>query len=431
MNIKHLRQKKADLVKEAGAVLDAAWTTPMSDEQRAVYTALKAQIVQVDESIALCEEQLEHERSVATMHEAVFPAGSRVDVGQDNRTMQPFANIGEQLIAVYRQAAMGQTDPRLYNAAILGASETVDSDGGFLVQKDFSSELLRRAYVTGLLASRCRRIPISSNSNGLKILGIDESSRATGSRYGGVQIYWAAEAGTATAKKPKFREIELKLKKLIGLCYATDELLQDAAAFSAVANQSFGEEFGFVLDDVIVRGNGAGQPLGILNSGCIVSQAKETGQAAATINTTNLSRMWARQWARSNANAIWLFNKDCEPQLDELAIPVGTGGVEPRFVTYGPDGIMRIKGRAAMAIEQCETIGTVGDILLVDLSQYLLVDKGEMQSDSSIHVQFLTHETTFRFTMRVDGQPAWNSPLTPYKGTANTQSPFVSLATRA
>ena len=45
--------------------------------------------------------------------------------------------------------------------------------------------------------------------------------------------------------------------------------------------------------------------------------------------------------------------------------------------------------------------------------------------------QFLTDETVFRFVYRCDGQPAIASALTPYKGTGNTLSPFVALATRS
>ena len=82
--------------------------------------------------------------------------------------------------------------------------------------------------------------------------------------------------------------------------------------------------------------------------------------------------------------------------------------------------------------EYNETLGTKGDIMLVDLSQYLLARKVNegIQQASSIHVEFLTDQTAFRFIMRVDGQPAWNAPLTPAKGAA-TQSPFITLATRA
>jgi hypothetical protein len=45
----------------------------------------------------------------------------------------------------------------------------------------------------------------------------------------------------------------------------------------------------------------------------------------------------------------------------------------------------------------------------------------------SIHVQFLTDQTAFRFIARYDGQTALASAITPYKGTA-TYSPFVTLS---
>jgi HK97 family phage major capsid protein len=89
-------------------------------------------------------------------------------------------------------------------------------------------------------------------------------------------------------------------------------------------------------------------------------------------------------------------------------------------------------GRPVIPIEYAATLGTAGDIMLADLSQYVMIDKGAIQSATSIHVKFLYDETAFRFVYRVDGQPAWNAPLTPFKGGAgSTQSPFVVLATRS
>ena len=81
-----------------------------------------------------------------------------------------------------------------------------------------------------------------------------------------------------------------------------------------------------------------------------------------------------------------------------------------------------------IAIEQMSALGDVGDILLGDFSQYLLIDKGSVEMASSMHVQFLTDELVFRFIYRVDGQSSWNAPLTPFKGA--TLSPFVTLAAR-
>ena len=61
------------------------------------------------------------------------------------------------------------------------------------------------------------------------------------------------------------------------------------------------EEFGFKIDDAILRGTGAGQPLGILKSGALVTVAKESGQTDK-ITVENLVKMWSRLWSRSRGN---------------------------------------------------------------------------------------------------------------------------------
>ena len=232
-----------------------------------------------------------------------------------------------------------------------------------------------------------------------------------------------------TASKPKFRKIELNLNKLMALYYATDELLADAATMDSVLTQAFGEELSFLAVDALVRGTGAGQPLGILNSGCLVSQAKETGQAADTIVHENISKMWNRLLAPSRAGSVWLINQECEPQLDMMTIPIGTAGtLSPLAMEYMTKGTL--KGRPVMPIEQCAALGDKGDIILADMGMYLLATKGGPQAASSMHVRFLYDEMTFRITYRLDGQTVMNSAITPYKG-ASTLSSFVTLAARA
>jgi len=343
----------------------------------------------------------------------------------------PFNNFGEQLMAVVKSSARGATiDNRLLtvqNAS--GANETIPSEGGFLVQQDFISEIQKVMFDQSPLLTMCRQVPISGNSNGVKLNGIDETSRATGSRWGGVQGYWASEASTVSGSKPKFRKIELQLNKLMALYYATDELLADSSAMESVLSQAFAEELSFLAVDSLIRGTGAGQPLGILNSGALISQAKESAQAADTIVHENISKMWNRLLAPSRSNAVWLINQECEPQLDAMSLAIGTGGtLSPLAMEYMTKGTL--KGRPVMPMEQCAALGDAGDIMLVDPTMYLLATKGAPQMASSMHVQFLYDEMTFRITYRLDGQPVINSPITPYKG-ANTLSSFVSLAARA
>lgn len=426
MNMKKILEMKAkreDARLKAMAVLNKAEAEDrfLSEDEQKDIDKYEEEIRAWDESIGRAEKLLAIEpEDRSTEKPEVKPTPAK-----DNE--KRFASFGEQLMAAYRAAMPGgKVDERLSTRAASGLNETTPSDGGFLVQQDFVTELLKRTYETGILASKVKKIPISTNANGMKINAIDEDSRANGSRWGGVQTYWEGEADELTASKPKFRQMELSLKKLTGLCYATDELLQDAAALEAVIRQAFAEEFGFKIDDAILSGSGEGEPLGILNSGAIVTVAKEASQTD-TITVENLIKMWNRLWSRSRANAVWYINQELEPYLYTLKI-----GDKPVYIPAGglsekPYGTLF--GRPVVPIEQCSAAGEVGDIILADIGQYLLIDKGGIKSASSIHVRFLYDENVFRFIYRVDGKPIWTKPLTPYKGSA-TVSPFVTLAKR-
>jgi len=342
------------------------------------------------------------------------------------------AAFGDLLFAVRRASAPGgMRDERLIGAS-LGSNEAVGEDGGFLVEKDIADGLLRRTFEQSRIGSKVRRIPISAKSNGLKINALKDDSRATGSRWGGLQTYWIGEGESLTPSRPKFRQMNLQLKKLGGLLYATDEMLQDAMALAGVIQEAFPEEFSFMVDNAIFEGDGTSKPLGFKNGGGKVAIAKETGQAAATILFENVTKMWARCPARSMPVAEWWINQDCMPQMMALHQVIGTGGVPvylpPGGLSASPYGTLF--GRPVIPVEHCETLGTEGDIVLADPSQYVMIDKGDIQFATSIHVAFLTNEQAFRFIYRVDGQPVDNKPITPFKGTAS-QSTFITVATRA
>jgi len=345
----------------------------------------------------------------------------------------PYA-LGQYLQDITKQAKTGSPVPRVVNyqqkvRAATGSSEAVPSDGGFLVGTEMSDEIVKRIYNNTELISRADKRTLTGNVNGIKMNGIDETSRADGSRHGGVRAYWVAEGGDTTASKPKFRQMEFDLHKLAALYYATDEVLQDASVLQQEVEIAVSDELSFKIQDAIVNGSGAGKPLGILTSDCLVSQAKESGQAAATIVYENILKMLSRAWGK---NLIWIANQEIIPQLGLLAIPVGTGGM-PLYLP-GNDTVGRsfdtLWNRPIVFIEQAAALGTAGDLILADMSQYRIIDKGGVQMAMSIHVEFVADEVVFRWITRIDGQPIWNSALTPYKGSA-TRSPFVALAARS
>ena len=350
-----------------------------------------------------------------------------------------FSSFGEQLqaIAQHYYSKGTQTDSRLVytkdmiTRAPTGAGEVDPTSGGFLVQVDFATSIFMLSHSMGELLKRVNKIPISANSNGLKIPGVDETSRANGSRWGGVVTNWAAEGIPGTESRPTFNLIEFDLKKLISKMTTTEELLQDAAALQSVAAQAFSEEITFTTELAIFQGTGSGQPLGILKSPAAVQVAKQSGQASATIVKENIDNMWMRRMPQSRDNLVWLITQDAEPQLNQMVQVVGTGGIPAYLLPGGLSAspFATLYGRPVITTEYNPAVGSPGDIMLVDLGFYTLIDKGGVQMATSMHVAFDTDEMRFRITYRVDGRPMRTTPLTPFNGGA-TKSPFVSLAQR-
>jgi HK97 family phage major capsid protein len=409
----------------------------MSEEEQARFDKLSNEFDQVEAAIGREKQLIERKKTLDEQAETTEerPA-ARIEPVNNTEQSGPFRTFGEQLAAIYASSSPGgSVDERLsqVQAAASGGSAGVPSDGGFLIQKEFSTDILQRTYELGTLAGACDRMSPGDNFDGIELPYVDETSRATGSRLGGVRVYRRGEADTVTASKPKIGKFQLDLEDLMGLAYATNRLLRDASVMDQFYRNAFAEEFAFVLDDEILRGSGVGQCLGILNADCAISTAKETGQAADTVVYKNLVKMWGNLLARYRTNAVWYINQEIEEQLNLMTLPVGTGGVPvylpPGGASEAPYG--RLFGRPVKPIEHCSAPGDVGDIVLGDLSRYLLIDKDGLQTDTSMHVRFIYDEMTFRFKMRVNGKPKDVSALTPYKGSSGkTYSAFTYLAAR-
>jgi HK97 family phage major capsid protein len=372
-------------------------------------------------------------RQILDLKRTQVAAGPQITGMRDRAADKPFESLGDQLMAVVR-AGKGVVDPRLHRFAGTpsGMNESVGSEGGFLIAPDFLPGLTKVVFENDAILSRVKRIPSAKNI--VKYNVLDETSRATGSRGGGVQVFWAAEADTAAGKKPKLRLMVLEKKKVLGFAYLTDELQEDAPAAQAIVSDAFSSELAFVIANAVFRGSGAGQPLGFLSSAATASVAIEAAQTIANTAQSiaiNTAKMMARVPASLWSDVIWLYNQELLPKL--AVATIGTSGAVPVFM--GAGGMSgkpydTIWGRPAFASELCEAEGTPGDIICIAPSQYAVLGGDQTKFTESIHVRFLNDENTLRFTTRVDGAPEWASTITRFKGSA-ALSPFVTLATRS
>lgn len=350
-----------------------------------------------------------------------------------------FKSFGEFGVALV-QAALpnGIMDERLGRirqmAAATGMSQGVGAGGGFSVPPQFASmiwnDLQDMAYN---LMAMTDQYTVTGES--LTFPAVAETSRADGSRWGGVRAYWIAEAAQMTGSNPTLREMKLEPQQLAVLIYATDKLLNNAPALNTFLSRAARDEIMFAVNNAIVFGDGVGKPTGVMNSPALVTVSAETGQGSATIVIENINNMWARMNARARMNAVWLINQDVEPQLEGLAATAGTGGF-PVYLPQGAGGPMiqeastpRLKGRPVLPVEYCQTLGTTGDIILVNLQYYAMGMQGGIQEAMSMHLRFDYNETAFRFVFAVDGKTWLDSALTPLNST-NTLSPYVALDSR-
>jgi HK97 family phage major capsid protein len=138
--------------------------------------------------------------------------------------------------------------------------------------------------------------------------------------------------------------------------------------------------------------------------------------------------MASRLPVASRVNAIWLIHPDAEPQLPLMTIGEMPVYMPPGGLRDSPFG--RLLGRPVIPHQVCQTVGDAGDIMLVDLGQYLTAVKaGGLRAETSIHLWFDQDLMAFRFIVRIAGQPWWSEVTTAANGSF-TQSPFVQLEAR-
>lgn len=405
-----------------GADFDAKITDAIAKEDRLSKLA-KPQTRKTDNATETAVSTVVHERA------------------KDNptRSYDGQSGLGDFATDVHRLGTGGGMSERLriMSAAGDGLSAGVSTDGGVLIPPAFSQTIMDlTGYTSNSLMAECDQLPpLPDGVESMEFPAINETSRADGSRRGGIQGYWKAELTQMTSSKPTLKEVKFSPQQLFVFAFISDKLLKHAPQLSAFLAQSAADEINFKIGDSIFNGTGTGMPRGIL-TGAVdaprVQIAKETNQAAATLVIQNLEKMYARMPANMRAGAKWYINQDVLPQLMDMTKAVGSGGSAvfmPNFnISGAPFGT--IYGAPIYPTEYSATIGTEGDIIFANLKKYGLMTRGGIDSAMSIHLKFDYNQSAFRFIFEVDGQPWQSSSITPFKGTAK-QSAIVTLATRA
>lgn len=300
--------------------------------------------------------------------------------------------------------------------AAVSHSGVTDVHGGFLIPEQWVPNVLSLAPRNPVL-SQIREIEVRERV--AHIPARFDADRST-TESGGLAISIKGEGHSFKITQANAERVTLRCRTHGLAGFVTNEMSGSTVPeFMQLLASSFDEDQVSHLLHYFLNGSGIAEPLGVLNSPCLIEVSEESGQAADTIVYENIVNMLARIW--DPATAVWLANPECYPQLLNLK------DAQNQRIWSG--NLANFMGRPIVFTEHCHALGNRGDLILGNWSEYVLAVLRKTTWQSSMHVRFLEGEDTFKIWFEVDGAPWWRSPITPRNG-ENTLSPFVVLEPR-
>ena len=332
-----------------------------------------------------------------------------------------FEHFGHFLKAAHMDRKTSRPDTRLAKDMSTG----LIGGGGALVPENFRNELLVMGQDVALVRGRgAMELPAP---NGILRIPIFDSKTHATDDFGGLQVQWVREGDPFTGDPPELKQIRVETLKNGLLIIASAELVEDAPeAFGTYVTTMVGAAYARSENRVFLKGSGAGQPQGLLNSNAVIEIAKETAQVADTVIYENVLNMEARLLDTSWQQANWYCHKSVLKQLRQMTVTTGTGGGPVYQEGVGGRFLL---GRPVVTTDLLPVLGEKADICLLDVTQYVIVDFPTMIVETSEAFGFNTDEVFYRIKARTNGLPLTRKAVTPENGT-DTESPYIILGER-
>jgi len=325
-----------------------------------------------------------------------------------------WANFGEMLY----NARFNPMDKRLERRAM---SAGTGSEGGFLVPELFAEKILQVTADSAIFLPRCQAIGGDADHPDaeINIPALDHSG--TNGIAAGVSVAWVAEGGTKTETSPIFANVKLKPSEVAAYVVVTDKLLANTQAASVIVSRLLQQALLMEIENCILQGSGAGQPLGII--GC-PAEIVITRTGAAAVEHADMTAMLSRARLGSGRDFIWVISQTV---LDELLTDEDTAGT----LIWHPDATAspfpgRYLGIPIFVNSGSPVLGAKGDVILVNLQDYVVRKGRDVIVQADPYTYFTSDKTQIRALTSIDGQPWETSPMELQDG-STTVSSFIVL----
>ncbi len=322
----------------------------------------------------------------------VVRTGVRAELDREKgATMPSYSKVFDSLGDFLHAVRYAPDDSRLRAIEMRQQSMGVGAEGGFAVPTEFLPQILGTA-VNAIVRPRAFVVPAGRSPDAaLSVPTLDSDCQAV----------WLSEAGTKPDTPFTLKGNVLTPHELVTAIICSDRLFRNISGGAAALAELLGRALARAEDQAFLTGSGVGQPLGVANAPCIVSVGRAGAGAIAAADVYGM-----RSKLLPGGQAVWVASPSAAASLGALM----------------DNGSGTILGLPVLFSALLPALGTAGDLMLCDFSQYMIQDGTQVaiavSADHPNH--FRNGEVLVKAFRSVDGQPWLSAPV-------DGLSPFVVL----
>lgn len=397
-NALELRQKRAALVAEARAILEAAEkeTRDLTTEETEKYDRIMAEVDKLAKDIEREERLANLERELAQPQGTVAARKEQPGDGQEQRA-------NPRATKEYRDAFNGLLRRGLKNLtneeyrALQAAS---DVGGGFtVVPEQFIADLMKAVDNEVYIRQLATIIRVEkADSLGVPVLDTDVDDAD-----------WTSELRTGSEDSAMaFGKRALRPHPLAKRIKVSNDLLRKSALdIEALVRDRLAYKFGVSQEKAFLTGNGSDQPLGVFVAspqGISTARDVSDGNLATSITADGLINAKFALKPQYWRGARWLFHRDVVKQIRKLKDGDGNYLWQPGLTSTRPDTILDapylMSEYAPNTFASGQYVGILGDFKF-----YWIADALDMSIQVLDQLYAETNQTGYIGRLACDGMP--------------------------
>ncbi|MFO0957493.1 MAG: phage major capsid protein [Isosphaeraceae bacterium] len=297
------------------------------------------------------------------------------------------------------------------------------TSGGYALPVNYYDELLLAVNRISIVRPRATVVQVSAVTTPIPML--DQATNPTGgyAAAGGMVTSWGPTGAGSTETSPTLQQGSLTVHELTGYMEASVPLAKLSRPAMATIFKTVAAEAIAAAEDAAFLLGGPARPIGITTSGAMITTATRSSGSALTLADVLL--VLNRLPASSRNRAVFVLS-----QLAEKTVIAGTGAANglanAGAITADAEGQLRLLGRPLLITDLLGAFNTLGDLMALDLSRYLIGDFGMPEIAVSVDHKFRESKVAFR-TWQMTGGIPWTNKAAILPDGSTTISPFVQL----